>query len=94
MLRLGQFVEIFKMLFRKGKKIIKLYNDVIEMQKWKKKLFLNIVELNERFKCHFSKDVLAYFQNSFSVIFRKLSISSIFEHMLDRSRNCDSLIGY
>ena len=58
-----------------------------------KHLFLNIVELNERFKCHFSKDVLAYFQNRFSVSFRHLSIFSIFEHILDCRRNCDSLIG-
>ena len=58
----------------------------------KEKLFLNIVELNERSKCHFSKDVLVYFQNRFSVIFRQLSIFSIFEHMLDCRRNC-SLIG-
>ena len=59
----------------------------------KKNLFLNIVELKERFKCHFSKNVLVYFQNRFSVIFRQLSIFSIFEHMLDCRRNCDSLIG-
>ena len=63
------------------------------MQKWKKILFFNIVELNERFKYHFSKDVLAYFHNRFSVIFRQLNIFSIFEHMLDCSRNCHSLIG-
>ena len=52
------------------------------------------VELNERFKCHFSKEVLAYFQNTFSDIFRHLSIFSIFKHMIDCRRNCDSLIGY
>ena len=52
-----------------------------------------IVELNERFKCHFSKEILAYFQNRFSAIFRHLSTFSIFEHMLDCRRNCDSLIG-
>ena len=54
---------------------------------------LNIVELNERFKCHFSKEALAYFQNRFSVIFRQLSMFAIFEHMLDGRRNCNGLIG-
>ena len=63
------------------------------MQKWKKILFLNIAQLNERFECHFSKEVLAYFQNRFSVIFRHLSTFSVFEHMLDCRRNYDSLIG-
>ena len=62
------------------------------MQKWKKKLILNIVELNERFKCHF-KDILAYFQNRFSLVFRQLKIFSIFAHTLDCRRNYDSLIG-
>ena len=56
-------------------------------------MFLNIVELNERFNCHFSKVVLAYFQNRFPVIFKQLSTFSIFEHMLDCRRNCDSPIG-
>ena len=55
---------------------------------------LNIVELNKRFKCHFSKEALAYFRNRFSVIFRQLSMFAIFELMLDCRRNCDGLIGY
>ena len=58
-----------------------------------KKLFLNILELNERFKCHFSKRALAHFQNRFSVIFRHLGIFSTFQHMLDCRGNYDSLTG-
>ena len=36
---------------------------------------------------------MVYFQNRFSVIFRHLSIFSIFEHKLACRRNCNSLIG-
>ena len=37
---------------------------------------------------------MLFFQNRFSVIFRKLDMFAIFGYMLDCRRNCDGLIGW
>ena len=69
------------------------FNDLCEEKIWKKLLSENICELNKQLKNQFKDKFLMYFsiKNNFCYVIRRLTIFSVFEHLHDCTKVCDTM---